>query len=556
MNADPITLEVIRNGLTAAAEEMNANLIRAAYSPNIKERRDCSCALFGHEGTMVTQAENIPVHLGAMPFSVAAALETFSIDDLSDGDTLLLNDPFHGGAHLPDFTLITPIFTDDYLLGFAANRAHHADVGGTRAGSIAAESSEIYEEGVRIPPVRLYADGAVVSDVLSIILANTRDPEERRGDLRAQQAANETGRRRVIELVEKHGYDTLMESTRAVTAYSERRMRREIETIPNGTYGFEDVIEDDGRGNNELPICARIHVEDDSITIDFSGSADQTEGAVNAVRAVTVSAAYYAIRCLTDPDIPPNAGCYRPISVNAPAGSIVNAEPPAAVVGGNLETSQRIVDVIFGAFAETAPERTIAASQGTMNNVTFGGIDQDRGGEFAFYETQAGGLGARAGADGLDAVQIHMTNTMNTPIEVIESSYPLRVTRYELRPDTGGAGKYRGGLGLRRDIEVTNDDITCSLLSERRRTAPYGIAGGTAGAPGIDYLKTGKTFERVSAKSTHSLESGDIVSIRTPGGGGYGDPAKRNPTAIVSDILDGKLTEKVAHDQYDFDPEE
>ena len=550
MSIDPVTLEVIRNGLAAAAEEMNASLIRTSYSPNIKERRDCSCAIFDDSGEMISQAENIPVHLGAMPFSVREALSSMDEFSLEAGDGILLNDPFRGGAHLPDLTLITPIFADDKLVGYAANRAHHADVGGVHAGSVAADATDIYQEGVRIPPVRAFAAGEPVEDVLAVILANTRDPAERRGDLRAQLAANVTGSRRVAELVDRHGMGTMQAGIEEIKTYSERRMRAAIGEIPDGKYTCKDVLEDDGRGNEDLPVVVTITVAKNELRLDFAGSAPQTAGAVNAVRAVTVSACYYAVRCLTDPSIPPNAGCYRPISVDLPDRSIVNASPPAAVVAGNLETSQRVVDVVLGAFAATDPERTIAGSQGTMNNVTFGGDHPDEDRSFAFYETQAGGMGARAGADGIDGVQVHMTNTMNTPVEVIETAYPLRVVRYELRPDSAGPGTWRGGVGLRRDIAVRFGPLECSLLAERRRSGPAGIAGGGDGQPGADYLIRDGEPARIPQKSSHRLNAGDIVSIRTPGGGGFGSPADRDPSAIRRDLDRGLLTEDEARRRY------
>ena len=542
MTVDGVTLEVLRNGLSAVAEEMNASLTRTAFSPNIKERRDCSCALFDANGAMITQAENIPVHLGAMPSSVAEAIRAYPIDALEPGDGILLNDPFRGGAHLPDLTLISPIFIEDELLGFAANRAHHADIGGAEAGSVAASSRSIYEEGLRIPPVRFVEEGTINEELMAVVEANTRAPRERRGDLRAQRAANEVGVTRAKELVARHGLDTVEAAVDEFQAYSERRMRSELESIPDGTYHFQDVIEDDGRGNEGLPIAASIHASGDTIEIDFSGSAAQTVGAVNAVRAVTLSACYYAMRAITDPDIPPNAGCYRPITVESPEGSIVNATAPAAVVGGNLETSQRIVDVIFGALSESVPDRVMAASQGTMNNLTFGGIDPRTGEEFAFYETQPGGFGARTGADGMDGVQVHMTNTLNTPIEVIETAYPLRVRTYALRPNSGGAGRYRGGLGVRKDFEVLTE-TSCSVMGERRRTRPFGIMGGECGTPGNDTLVREGQETPIPSKSSHTLEAGTVVRIRTPGGGGYGDPDDRPADEIDRDRRLGKVTE-------------
>lgn len=542
MNVDPITLEVLRNGVEAVAEEMNANLVRSAYSPNIKERRDCSCAIFDATGAMIAQAENIPVHLGAMPFSVESALDAFPIESLEPGDGILLNDPFRGGAHLPDLTLVTPIFVDGSVRAIAANRAHHADIGGATAGSVSAQSTDIYQEGLRLPPVRLFRSGTVDRDIQGIVLSNTRSPAERRGDLRAQQAANETGIRRLNDLIDRHGTDTYVAAVAELLAYSERRMRAAIAGIPDGEYAFEDVIEDDGRGNTDIRIRVTVTVSDSEIAVDFTDTAPQTDGALNAVFAVTASATYYAIRCVTDPSIPPNAGCYRPIAIHAPARSIVNAEQPAPVVGGNLETSQRIVDVLFGAFAEAVPEGTIAASQGTMNNVTFGGIDPRTDEAFTFYETQAGGGGARPQKDGIDAVQVHMTNTLNTPVEVIQTAYPLAVTRYELRRDSGGDGEYRGGLGLRRDIEVRAPKTAVSLLAERRRVRPYGIDGGQPGQPGEDVIIVDGAAETIPAKATRIVDEGTVISIRTPGGGGYGDPSARRPEDVDRDIELGKVS--------------
>jgi N-methylhydantoinase B len=580
-DVDAVTLEVIRNACVAVAEEMNANLVRTGYSPNIKERRDCSCALFDAAGEMISQAENMPVHLGAMPFSVEAALERFPPETLDPGDSVLLNDPFRGGAHLPDLTLVSPVFVDDEIVAYAANRAHHADVGGSRAGSVSADSTEIYQEGLRIPPVKFSRGGDVDEDLLEVILANVRTPDERRGDLRAQEAANATGRSRFQELAETHG-GTLAPALEEIKAYSERRMRAEIETLPDGTSEFADVLDDDGKGNEDLPVRTAVTVDGDEVHVDFSGTAAQTPGPLNAVFAVTASATYYAVRCVTDPEIPPNHGCYRPLSIDAPEGTIVNPTPPAAVVGGNLETSQRVTDVVLGAFAEADVSRVLAGSQGTMNNVTFGGIDPRDGSPYAFYETQGGGFGGRDGKDGMDAVHVHMSNTMNTPVEVLETAYPLRVDRYELRPDSGGAGRFRGGVGLRRDITVRDHTATFSLLADRQRHAPYGLAGGEDGEPGAAYRidpdepesttdaepttvpESGSNADtesasarsveeaetRLPAKSTHDLPPGTTISLRTPGAGGYGPPDERDPAAIARDLRRGTVTESAARTAY------
>lgn len=551
---DAVTLEVIRNGLAAIAEEMTATLVRTAYSPNITERRDCSCALFDRDGELLSQAETIPVHLGAMPFSVAAAMDAHPPETLSPGDAILLNDPFAGGAHLPDLTVVTPVWAPDGdVLALCANRAHHADVGGATGASVAPDTTDIYGEGLRIPPVKIASEGTLRSEIVDLILANVRTPEERQGDLRAQLAANATGRRRIGDLCGRTGADTLRDASEEIKAYSERRMRGAIADLPNGTYSFTDVLDDDGRGNTDLTIQVTVTVEDETVTVDFAGTDPQTEGPVNAVFAVTASATYYALRCMTDPDIPPNAGCYRPISIDTPSRSLVDARPPAAVVGGNLEVSQRIVDVILGAIGTAHPERAIAACQGTMNNLTFSGEDPDRGTQYAFYETEAGGHGGRPTSDGMDAVQVHMTNTMNTPVEMLETTYPLRVEQYTLRSDSGGAGQYRGGLGLRRDVRILEHPATVSLLGDRRRHAPYGLAGGDPGEPGQDVLIIDGNAEPLPGKVTRRVDPGATISVRTPGGGGYGDPADRDPEAIARDLRRNKITPAQAKEAYDYE---
>ncbi len=530
---DAITLEVLRHAFAAVADEMNANLIRSAYSPNIKERRDCSSALFDAAGQMVAQAESIPVHLGAMPFSVAAAVR--AVDSFSPGDVVVLNDPYAGGAHLPDITFVAPVFSGDRLIAFVANRAHHADVGGKEPGSLSGDTVEIYQEGLRIPPVRLWRGGAVDRDLVDLVLLNVRTPEERWGDLRAQHAACVTGIERLTEVIGRYGIGRVSDGMAAILDYSEQRMRAEIERLPDGTADFSDVLDDDGVSGEPIPIRVSVTIEGDRIALDFAGTAEQVRGPVNAVLAVTTSATYYAVRAITDPEIPPNAGCYRPIEIDAPVGSIVNPRPPAPVVGGNLETSQRIVDVVLGAVGKLVPERTIAACQGSMNNLAVGGTDPRTGGPFSIYETIAGGFGARPTKDGIDGIHSHMTNTLNTPIEALEIAYPLRVERYELRRGTGGAGRFRGGLGVRRDIRSLCPDARVSLLTERRSHGPYGLAGGEPGVSGENVLVRDGEEIVLPAKGSVGLAYGEIVSVRTPGGGGYGDPAERSPAAIETD---------------------
>jgi N-methylhydantoinase B len=557
-DVDPVTLEVVRNACVAVAEEMNATLVRTSYSPNIKDRRDCSCALFDvvdGDAEMLSQAENIPVHLGAMPHSVRAALSAYPPSTLAPGDAILLNDPFHGGAHLPDMTLVTPVFVGDDLVALAANRAHHADVGGGRAGSVAADATEIYGEGLRVPPVKLYDGGDPVADVFDLLLTNVRTPDERRGDFRAQRAANRTAVERVRDIVDDHGLETFRAATAELKDYAERRMRAEIADLPDGTGEFVDHLDDDGHGTEDVRIAVTLTVDGEDLVVDFEGTSDAVPGPINAPIAVTTSATYYAVRAMTDPDVPPNAGTYRPVEIRTPPDSVVDARPPAAVVGGNLEVSQRATDALLGAFGKLVPDRAVAAGQGTMNSVTFGGAGRD-GDAFAFYETVGGGFGGRQGADGMDGVHVHMSNTLNTPAEVLETAYPLRVRRYAYRPDSGGAGEFRGGLGLRRDIEALVDGVAFSLLADRRRHRPYGLAGGDDGAAGVDELVRADADEadRIPPKSTHDLDAGDVVRVRTPGGGGVGDPAERDSTALARDLRLGKVSAAAVREAYGVDP--
>ena len=523
---DAITLEVLRNAIAAIADEMNANLVRTSYSPNIKERRDCSSAVFDASGRMIAQAESIPVHLGAMPYSVEAAIR--SVSSFSPGDIVVLNDPYAGGAHLPDVTFVAPVFIEDRLIAFVANRAHHADVGGKEPGSLAGDTVEIYQEGLRIPPIRLWEEGVLKDDLLQLILANVRTPDERWGDLRAQKAACATGIDRMCALCVRVGESVLTDAMSAVLDYSERRMRHQITQLPQGEASFEDALDDDGITEGRIPIRVLVRIQGDRIEVDFKGTSRQVRGPVNAVFAVTASATYYAIRAFTDPEIPPNSGCYRPIEITAPEGSLVNACLPAPVVGGNLETSQRIVDVILGALGKLAPERSIAACQGSMNNLAIGGIDPRTGKPFTLYETMAGGFGARPTKDGIDGIHSHMTNTLNTPIEALEASYPLRVERYELRPGTGGDGKFRGGLGILRELTCLAETARVSFLTDRRKTQPYGVEGGEPGAPGKNVIIRNGEEINLPSKGTTTLQYGDTISIRTPGGGGYGLPIQRS----------------------------
>lgn len=550
-SVDPITLEVLRNAFAMVAEEMSANLVRTSYSPNIKERKDSSCALFDPAGELVAQAENIPVHLGAMPRAVRAVLKEFELYDLRPGDAIVHNDPYEGGVHLPDITLVSPVYDDrGKLVGFVANRAHHADVGGAYSGSLSAESRSIFAEGLQIPPVKLQEEGEIDDNILRFILNNVRTPREREGDLRAQIAANFTGKKRLRELVDDHGRDKILRVYDDVLSYSEKRMSKKIKDLPNGVYGATDYLDDDGLGNEDLKIKVEVKIEDDRISVDFDGTCPQVEGPVNAPVAVTESATYYSLRAATDPSIPPNQGCYRPIEISVPDGSMLKPSKPAPVVGGNLETSQRIVDVLFSALAKAGILSIPAGSNGSMNNVTFGGTAGNSSASYTFYETIGGGLGGRPDQDGVDGIHCHMTNTRNTPVEVIEENYPLRVERYELRPDSGGAGEYRGGLGLRRDIRVLEDGTEFSLLSDRRRYKPRGLNGGKPGQPGDDKLIRNDEEKSLPGKVVRDLKKGDVVSIRTPGGGGYGKPGNRYIKKIRHDINEDRVSEKKAINDY------
>ena len=519
---DPILLEVYRHRFAGVAEEMGVTLQRTGYSPNIKERLDYSCAVFDAKGRMIAQAAHIPVHLGAMPASCAAALRTFK--DWAPGDVVIVNDPFDGGNHLPDITMVSPVFAQDTPVLFVASRAHHADVGGMTPGSLPL-STELYQEGIIIPPVRLYRKGSLCTDLLNMILRNVRTPDERRGDLMAQKAAHAVGERRLQAYLHAFGSEEVLSYAAHLRIYSEQLTRAEITTWPNGIYRFEDVMELPDGTDAVIRVAARIAGSD--ITFDFTGTDPTVRAPLNTVHAVTASACYYAVRCLMYEDIPVNAGCFAPVHVHAPEDCLVHAQRPAAVAGGNVETSQRITDTVFGALAQALPERVGAASQGTMNNITIGGRLAN-GTPFAYYETLGGGMGAAPNADGLSGVHVHMSNTLNTPVEALELQFPFRVSEYALIPDSGGAGRYRGGDGIVREYQMLAP-VTVTMLSERRRYAPWGLAGGLPGRKGRNVLLDvhGHT-EELSGKFTRRLHAGERLRIETPGGGGYADKKSRS----------------------------
>jgi N-methylhydantoinase B len=508
---DAVTLQVLVGGMRAACEEMGAVLVRAAHSANIKERRDCSTALFDERGELVMQAEHIPVHLGSMPEAVGAVLS----QEQRSGDLWILNDPYQGGTHLPDITLISPIFIGEELLGFAASRAHHADVGGETPGGMPADSATLEEEGVVIPPTR--ADERTLEE----LAGRMRDPRQRLADLRAQRAANLLGERRLLELAERHGEELLRAGMAEVLDYAERRTRARLAELPDGTYEAEDVLEAWGGADVRLLVAARL--EGDSLELDFAGTDEQVAGNLNCPLAVTRSATFFAVRVLTDPDAPPSAGAHRPISVSAPEGCLLNARPPAAVAAGNVETSSRVADLVISALALAAPAP--AQGQGTMNNLTLAGAgesgDAGKTGAvgFTYYETLGGGQGACPDAAGPSAVHVAMSNTLNTPVEALETEYPLRVRELAVRRGSGGDGRERGGDGIARELEALAP-MRYTLITERRRHAPRGRDGGKDGAAGRNLLNG----EELPSKAEGELRPGDRLRIESPGGGGYGEP--------------------------------
>ncbi len=568
MRRDPVELEIFKNFYHSIAEEMGAALRRTAFSPNIKERRDYSCAVFDGAGEVIAMGDHMPVHLGSMPMSVRAAIDGCG---MHAGDVVMLNDPFRGGTHLPDITLVAPVFlekrgrvahSDSNADFYVASRAHHADVGGAYAGSMGL-CREIYQEGIRIPPVKLMRAGKMDRDVLAMLLNNVRTPEEREGDLGAQIAACHTGAERLRQVCARYGAGRAKRAAAELQDYSEELMRAFLDRIPAGEYAAEDFLDGDGITDRPVkivvtlkmwgqppPAVRRTQVDSRStakqvglrpagpprtavptrhmVMVDFTGSDPQVEGSVNAVAAITFSACFYVFRCLLAEDVPAAAGLMRPIQVISPDGTIVNARPPAAVAGGNVETSQRIVDVLLRALARAIPDRIPAAASGTMNNLTIGGMDPRTGEPFAYYETVAGGMGARPGKPGVSGVHTHMTNSLNTPAEALEYAYPLRVRRYSLRPGSGGNGAFRGGDGIVREIEVLTDcDVT--LLADRRSRGPWGLNGGEDGAPGKAFLtRRDGSVEPMPGKFSTRLRKGERIRIESPGGGGWGPKRSRD----------------------------
>lgn len=548
-----ILLEILGNRLLSVAEEMGATLIKTAYSTNIKERRDCSTAIFDKDGNMLAQAEHIPMHLGSLLGAVNSLLAKFSVDHIQPGDIFITNDPyFGGGTHLPDITLVSPVYLESTLVGFIANLAHHADIGGKVPGSTAGDNTNIFQEGTRIPLARIVSAGSTNQDIIDFITTNSRTPNEREGDLAAQIAANRVGEARLKEVVEKYGVDQYFAAADSLLDYAEKLMKVGIDDLPDGEYSFEDFMDDDGINVGiPIPIRAKIVISGDSALVDFVGTADQVDGPINVPLNGTLATVFYCFKALVGPGIPSNQGIYRALKVSAPEGSIVNCKAPAAV-GERIDTCQRIADVIFGAMADAAPDRVIAASNSSVTTATFSGVHPATGEFFVYLETIAGGQGAHKNGDGLSGVQVHMTNTSNLPIEALEREYPLLVLEYKLRPNSGGAGKYRGGLGIERNIMALTPNITFSSLADRQRIAPWGLKEGKDGLPGQYVLqKEDGTSRKVGSKESGViLNPGDVISIQTPGSGGYGDPANRERKKIEQDIFENRISYDVAKRDY------
>jgi N-methylhydantoinase B len=539
-SVDPITLEVVRNAFMAASEEVAASLIRSAYSSNIKERGDCSVAVFDSLGQLIVQAEHIPIHLGSMLGIVENVRRRYSPESIHPGDVFIANDPYQGGGtHLPDITVAQPVFFEGQVVAYVANIAHHSDIGGAVPGSNSGDTTHIFEEGLRLPPVKVMHRGELDLDILAIIMCNSRLPRERQGDLKAQIASTSVGCQRIVRLYEKYGKTQLDACLSEMLDYAERRIRGRIRTIPPGVYAFRDFLDDDGYSDEPIPIAVTVTVEGDTLSLDFSGTGREARGALNVVECALKATVFYAVKALLDPGAPSNAGFQRALKISAPPGTIVNCRPPAAV-SARTETCQRIVDVIFGAMADALPDRVPAASNGTLNGISISGVNP-RSGEFYVYpETLGGGMGARPNSDGLDGVHVHVTNSSNLPIEALEAEYPLRVERYELIQDSCGAGTFRGGMGIRRDIRILGHQAELSTHADRQRFAPWGLRGGSPGARGRLVVNLGRADERIlpSKNSGVQLLDDDVLTVITPGGGGYGSPSARNPEHLARDLRD------------------
>jgi len=548
LRIDPIRFEVLRNALVSITEEMATALRRSAYSTNVKTRNDFSCAFFDADLRATAQAFTQPVHLGSLVELVPRAVRSYGLENLQPGDMLVTNDPYGGGVHLNDVTVIAPVWQDGAVLGFLANLVHHVDVGGGAPASIGA-FQEVYQEGVIIPVVKLVSGGEIVDDVFRLMLAQMRSKRITAGDFRAQIAANVTGERRLHELVERFNLDELNSYIEAIINYTQRRTRQEIEALPRGNFVADGYLDNDGFTDQRVHLCMSITIDDAGILFDLTGSDPQRRAPVNATYAQTFSACAYALKCLIDQDVPVNQGFYSLVRVEAPLGSVVNSTAPAPVVGG-WETNARITDIIFKALSGVLPHKTMAGTKGMMCQAGFGVLDLATDEYYCFYEALAGGYGGRFNKDGPDAVQAHGQNTENAPVEEIEANYPVRITRYELIPDSGGGGKFRGGLGLRRDYEFPDHAATFTILADRDKEGPWGLFGGLCGSIAQYVLNPDSADKKLSSKTTVSLQPGDVISYRTCGGGGYGAPHERDPQLVLMDAREGKVSCEQAAEIY------
>lgn len=536
MKENPIVSELIRSSLTFCSEEMGIALRNSAYSPNIKDRMDHSCAVLDSGGRLLAQAEHIPVHLGSLPWGLKRTLEYLEKEgtELLKGDMVIVNNPYLSGTHLNDVTLIAPVFHKGSIIAYAANKAHHSDVGGKVPGSIPSDATDLFQEGMIIDPVKAVSRGRIDANVLSLLSSNSRDPYQRKGDLRAQVAANILGERRISSIVREHGLKSFEAACGSALDYSERITRSSLDSFPDASGEASDVMEMPGMGDVRLHVT--VSKRKDTVSVDYTGTSEQVRAPINAVYGVTLSAVYYVLKCITDPDLMMNDGCFRPVKVNAPAGTVLNPEFPYPVSAGNTETSMRNADLLLSAFHAIVPDRIPASAGGSMNNVMMGGIHKGR--TWSFYETNAVGMGASIGRDGTDGIHCHMTNTLNTPVELVELNYPLAVTAYQFRDGSGGPGKWRGGAGIERSYLV-KDSTLFTIMAEREWHQPKGLAGGGGGAMTEVYLERGGLRERISSKCTIELRAGDIVTIRTAGGGGYGPYAERDGRALEEDRRSG-----------------
>jgi N-methylhydantoinase B len=551
---DPIKFEVIRNALLEATEEMSVSLRRSAYSTNIKTRNDFSCALFDHRLRAVAQAFNQPVHLGSLVRSVPSVVRAYGPDRLGPGDTLIANDPYQGGVHLNDITLISPVYYDDEPFGYVANVAHHVDVGGGAPASVGA-FREVYQEGVIIPPVKLVRAGEMMPDIFRLVLAQIRSKRETGGDFRAQVAANNTGMRRLNALMDRLGPETFTFYSDELLAYAERRTRAEVANLPKGIFTGDGYVDNDGFTDEPVRLTTRVVIDDDGILFDLTGCDPQRRAPVNSTYAQTFSGCAYVLKCLIDPDVPINAGFYSFVRMLAPEGTVVNSTAPAPVVGG-WETQTRLIDVMFKALSPAMPDRVPAGTKAMQCHAGFGGADPRTGEYYCFLETMAGGFGGRAASDGPDAVQTHGQNTENAPIEETEINYPVRITRYELVENSEGAGKYRGGLGMRRDYLFSDHEPSFTILADRDRWGPWGLFGGLPGLKASYLLNPDGEAVGLGSKVTVELKPGDVVSYRTCGGGGYGPPEERDPELVLRDVREGKVSLERAREIYfvEIDP--